>query len=85
VPDSEIHGFVRQETGMPFDTEEELANVAGGILRQLPVDDFPHLFAMITDRALQPGYSYAAEFEWGLNLILDGLLLELGRGEAAAG
>jgi hypothetical protein len=40
---------------------------------------------MITDRALQPGYSYAAEFEWGLNLILDGLLLELGRGEAAAG
>ncbi len=85
VLDSYIYGFVLQETGMPFDTEEELADVAGGILQQLPVDDFPHFFEMITEHALQPGYSYAAEFEWGLDLILDGLLLELERGEAAAG
>ena len=27
---------------------------------------------MITDHALQPGYDYGAEFEWGLDLILDG-------------
>jgi len=28
---------------------------------------------MITEHILKPGYSYAAEFEFGLDLILDGL------------
>lgn len=80
VLDSYIYGFVLQETGLPFETEDELADVAGGILRQLPVDEFPDFFEMITGHALQPGYSYAAEFEWGLDLILDGLGRELERG-----
>ena len=28
---------------------------------------------MLTEFALKPGYSYGAEFEFGLELILDGL------------
>jgi hypothetical protein len=28
---------------------------------------------MITDHAMKPGYDYAEEFEYGLDLILDGL------------
>jgi hypothetical protein len=28
---------------------------------------------MLTEYALKPGYSYGAEFEFGLDLILDGL------------
>ena len=28
---------------------------------------------MIIEHALKPGYDYAEEFEFGLNLILDGL------------
>jgi hypothetical protein len=80
VLDSYIYGFVLQENGMPFDTEEELSDVAGGILQQLPVVEFPHFFEMITEHALQPGYSYGAEFAFGLELILDGLERELDRG-----
>lgn len=80
VLDSYIYGFVLQETGMPFETEEELSGVAEAILQQLPVDEYPHFFELITEHALQPGYSYAAEFEFGLDLILDGLGRELERG-----
>jgi hypothetical protein len=49
-------------------------------LREMPADEYPYLTEMIVDHALQPGYSYANEFEYGLDLILDGL--ERARGTA---
>jgi AcrR family transcriptional regulator len=75
VLDSYVYGFVMQEHALPFDaaTGAGVEDVAGGILQQLPTDEFPHLTEMIIHRALQPGYSYADEFEVGLDLILDGL------------
>ena len=47
--------------------------MAESILRQFPADEYPHLAEMITEHALKPGYDYADEFEFGLDLILDGL------------
>ena len=35
--------------------------------------EYPHFAEMVTAFALKPDYSYAAEFEFGLELILDGL------------
>jgi hypothetical protein len=35
--------------------------------------DYPHLIELTTQHILQPGYSYADEFEYGLGLILDSL------------
>ena len=43
------------------------------ILRQLPADEYPYLAEMIIEHAMKPGYDYAEEFEFGLDLILDGL------------
>ena len=51
----------------------EATAVAQQILQQLPADEFPHLADMIIEHALQPDYDYAAEFDFGLDLILDGL------------
>ena len=34
---------------------------------------YPHLAEMITEHAMKPGYDYADEFEFGLDLILDGM------------
>ena len=48
-------------------------DVAGDILGQLPAEEFPHFTEMVVHHALRPGYSYADEFEVGLNLILDAL------------
>ncbi|WP_159942428.1 MULTISPECIES: TetR/AcrR family transcriptional regulator [unclassified Nocardiopsis] len=71
--DSYVYGFVLQESSLPFQTSEELEDVADALRRSFPADQYPHLTEMMVDHALRPGYAYADEFELGLDLILDGL------------
>ncbi len=71
--DSYIYGFVLQETSLPFDTAEETAQVAQAIMAQFSASEYPHLTEMAVEHVLQPGYDYGDEFEFGLDLILDGL------------
>ncbi len=71
--DSYIYGFALQQAGLPFKTSNEVVEVADSILQQFPTDAYPHLAEMIVQHALQPGYDYADEFAFGLDLILDGL------------
>jgi AcrR family transcriptional regulator len=71
--DSYIYGFVMQEQSLPFQTPEELEVVAEAILKQMPRDEFPYFTEMILEYNLKLDYSYANEFEIGLDLILDGL------------
>jgi AcrR family transcriptional regulator len=78
VLDSYIYGFALQVASLPFETEEETAEVAEMILSQMPADEYPHLTEMAVEHVLQPGYDYGDEFEFGLDLILDGL--EMARG-----
>ena len=78
VIDGYIYGFVMQEQAIPFETPEELAAVAAGMLETIPREQFPHFVEMVVDHALQPGYSYQEEFEYGLDLILDGIEREVG-------
>ena len=70
--DAYIYGFGLQEMSLPFEGEEEVKVVAEALLEGFPVDLYPNLYEMIVDHALQPGYDYSAEFEFGLDLILDG-------------
>ncbi|GAA3130238.1 TetR/AcrR family transcriptional regulator C-terminal domain-containing protein [Planomonospora alba] len=71
--DSYVYGFVLQEASLPFGTPEELGDVAESITRRMPDGVYPHLAEMMADHALRPGYAYADEFAFGLDLILDGL------------
>jgi AcrR family transcriptional regulator len=71
--DSYIYGFVLQETTLPFTTTEETAGVAQAIYAQFADGQYPHLIELTVQHVLQPGYDYGAEFEFGLDLILDGL------------
>ena len=73
VLDSYIYGFAMQETSLPFDTPEETAAMATMMFAHLPADEFPNLAEFTRDHVLQPGYNYADEYEFGLDLILDGL------------
>jgi AcrR family transcriptional regulator len=73
VLDAFIYGFASQQIQLPFDTGEETQQLAEDILTSMPVDQFPHLAEFAVERAMKPGYSYAAEFDVGLELILDGL------------
>jgi AcrR family transcriptional regulator len=71
--DSYIYGFALQLKSLPFDTGEQAAELAEAILRQFAAGDYPYLAEIASQHAMKPGYSYAAEFEFGLALILDGL------------
>ena len=71
--DSYIYGFVLQELNLPFQNSEELEGMADELLRALPADEFPYFTEMVVKHALKPGYAYANEFRFGLDLILDGL------------
>jgi AcrR family transcriptional regulator len=70
--DSYIYGFVLQEVSLPFRTPEELTELATALVPE-PTADLPYFSEMVTDYALKPGYSFANEFEFGLDLILDGI------------
>ena len=72
--DSYIYGFALQEATLPLgDTEEETVEVAQTMLAQVPADEYPHLTEFTIEHVLRPGYDYGNEFEFGLDLILDGL------------
>ena len=71
--DSYIYGFALTRMNLPFDTSEEVAQVAESMLQPFPVNEYPNLVEFITEHAMKPGYDYGDEFEYGLDLILDGL------------
>jgi AcrR family transcriptional regulator len=73
VLDGYIYGFALQQINLPYHTSQEGAAVAEHLLRQLLAEQYPHLAEMLIEHAMKPGYDYAAEFEFGLDLILDSL------------
>jgi AcrR family transcriptional regulator len=70
--DSYIYGFALQEANLPFETPEEQAQAGEAMLQQLPADAYPAT-AQVASEFLASGADYAAEFEFGLDLILDGI------------
>ena len=71
--DSYIYGFAMQEPTLPLDTPEETAAAAQAFMAQFSTGEYPHLAELILEHVMQPGYDYANEFTYGLELILDGL------------
>jgi hypothetical protein len=73
VLDAYIYGFAKQEKSLPFDSGEQAAAMAEVMLAHLRADKYPHLAELTSRHVLQPGYDYADEFIFGLDLVLDGL------------
>jgi AcrR family transcriptional regulator len=71
--DSYIYGFALTKMNLPFENTAEITDMAQAMLEPFPLDAYPNLVAFITEHAMQPGYDYADEFEYGLDVILDGL------------
>ena len=71
--DSYIYGFVHSELHLPFDSEATTREVAQAIVSQFPAGLYPHLVEFTGEHVLKPGYSYGTEFDFGLELVLDGL------------
>lgn len=72
VLDCYVYGQVIQEISLPFPASEETTETARATLERTAMDDYPHLLAMY-EHALTFGYTFDMSFEFGLDLILDGL------------
>ena len=75
VQDAYIYGFALQEKSLPFDDAEEATEVAVATTDQVPdlAADFPYLAEVVAGHVATVGYDFASEFEFGLDVILDGL------------
>jgi AcrR family transcriptional regulator len=67
---SYLYGFALQEASLPFSDLEGQAKVGQAMLQQL--DEYPNL-VRVTAEFLESGVAYVSDFEFGLDLILDGL------------
>jgi len=81
--DSYIYGFALTKMNLPFETTEEVAEVAQTMLQPFAVGEYPYLVEFISEHAMKPGYDYGDEFEYGLDVVLDGLVRALGAGAAS--
>jgi AcrR family transcriptional regulator len=73
VLDSYIYGFAVQEAGLPFEGPEQVADLAESMMAGFDAGQYPHLTEYATKIAMQPGFDFGNEFDFGLGLVLDGL------------
>jgi AcrR family transcriptional regulator len=74
VVDAFVYGFALQEAALPFGEHEgRLSDEAAEIVVPLVPDRYPHLIRFAREHALQPDYDFGRSFEFGLDVVLDGL------------
>jgi len=73
ILDSYIYGFGRQQLNMSAGSGAEPEEMAEAFLRAIPADEYPYLREMVIEHAMDSGYDDRADFDFGLDLILEGL------------
>lgn len=73
VLDAFVYGFAFQEATLPAGAGDEFVEIAKDMAVSFDPDALPHLVDFTVNHVFQPGYSFADSFEFGLDLILDGL------------
>ena len=76
--DAYVYGFVLTELNLPMQSGEQADELVAEMA--LPFDRYPHLAEMMIEQVLGKSYTYGAEFDFGLGLILDGLEEKLATG-----
>ena len=76
--DSYIYGFALTEAALPF-APQNVVDATADFLAQFPAGEYRHLVEFAENHVLRPGYDYGDEFDFGLELILDGLERQLPR------
>ena len=75
--DGYIYGFALTKMSLPFETPEDIEDVTQRMLEPYPSTEYPHLARFVNEHIMRPGYDFAEEFEYGLDLILDALEREV--------
>ena len=72
VLDSYIYGFGIQQFNFSADSDVSTEEMAEAILAYIPAETYPYLHRMAS-HAMQVGYDAEADFDFGLEIVLDGL------------
>lgn len=75
--DSYIYGFGIQQMNFSADDGASTEEMAEAILAYIPAEEYPYLHGMAS-HAMEVGYDVDADFQFGLEIILDGLERILG-------
>ena len=75
VQDAYIYGFALQEKSLPFDDAHGSTEMAVATTEQVAdlAENFPYLAEVVAGHVANVGYDFASEFEFGLDVILEGL------------
>lgn len=71
--DSYIYGFAMTKMNLPFEDTSDIVEMSESMLAPFAPGEYQNLADFIAEHAMKPGYDYADEFEYGLDVILDGL------------
>lgn len=66
--DSYVYGFAVQEAALPYPRSNDAFD------KYVSAEQYPHLVELAHEHVLRPNYDFGTEFEFGLNVILDGLM-----------
>jgi AcrR family transcriptional regulator len=73
VLDGYIYGFALTKMNLPFETPEDVDAATSRMLEPFSLMEYPNLAAFVGEHIMKPGYDFEDEFEYGLDVILDGL------------
>ncbi len=71
--DGYIYGFALTKMNLPFESTDEVEATARSMLEPFPAGEYQNLVAFISEHIMLPGYDFGDEFEYGLDVILDGI------------
>lgn len=77
--DAYVYGFTLQEHSLPINNAEDSKEVIDDIAAQLSPALFPRLVEISTELVMQPDWRFGDQFDFGLNIILDGISAHLPR------
>ena len=72
IVDSYVYGFAFEEANLPGGGGVEVTEIAAAMAME-GLADYPDLAEFTTEHVLVPGYRFGDSFEFGLDLIIDGL------------
>jgi AcrR family transcriptional regulator len=79
IIDSFVYGFALEEANLPGGGGSDMTDLADELADVFAA--YPTLAAFTTEWVIRPGYSFGVSFEFGLDLIIDGLARAAGRPE----
>jgi AcrR family transcriptional regulator len=72
IIDSYVYGFALEEANLPGGGGDEIVEMAGDMVKD-GLADYPYLAEFTAEHVLRPGYRFGNSFDFGLDLIIDGL------------